>query len=350
MRIKTILIIICLFFSGFLTNFLYAQENSNSTKRVLILPFKIYAQQDYSYLKEAIPQMLSSRLFTPSKVEIIDIDKIKDEIKKYPEINQDVAKNLAQKFKADYVIWGSITILGKAVSIDAQIMDFSGNKKPVKFFQEIKDLSEIIPQISRFAWKAKMYIEGKEKDFYKAEPFYAMTPYASDKIHPEREFYYYAPYLYPPVSYKSKPKVTKAKPAFGDTLEEGLTKNLVIDLSKGTIGWAEGEEKNKKTSQENSTMLKPSYPLIYPPQPYYSYSPPPYYYYQQEEKEGFFSKLWPFGKKKKQYQTQIVQFNSKEQIIQQKTQPKSQTITSNKLTINKTNKTRVTKSNPWSWE
>ncbi len=250
MRIKTILIIICLFFSGFLTKFLYAQENSNSTKKVLILPFKIYAQQDYFYLKDAIPQMLSSRLFTPSKIEIIDIDKIKDEIKKYPEINQDVVKNLAQKFKADYVIWGSITILGKAVSIDAQIMNFSNNKKTIRFFQEIKDLSEIIPQISRFAWKAKMYIEGKEISPFESKPIYAQTPYTYDKIHPEKELYYYAPYLYSSVSHKTdskatKPKITKAKPAFKDTFEESLTQNLIIDLSKGT-------------SQKNSTSTKAS--------------------------------------------------------------------------------------------
>lgn len=337
-----LIILVFLFFCG--NGF--AEEIVSEPKKVLILPFEVYSSPEYSYLKEAIPEMLVSRLFSPSKIKIIEMDKVRERIKNYEKINKELAQSLGNEFKADYVIWGSITVLGTAVSIDAQIIDLSGEKKPAQFFQEINNVSEIIPQFSRFAQKARMYIEGREEDFYR-EPYYAFLPPGINKDHPERG-YYYAPYPYPWVPVEKKPKVTRAKSPYGDFGEEGLTKNLVIDLSKGTIGWAEDEEKKKKAS--NATALTPDYPPFYPPQPYYPYSPPPYYYYSQED-EGVFSKLWrhiwPFGEKEKPktYSTQVVPFP--QTYSSQTQQPGSYPTSSpEKPQINSITK----KENPWRWE
>lgn len=345
----------------------FAEDNVSEAKRVLILPFGIYSQPEYSYLKEAVPEMLVSRLFFPSKIEVIEMDKVIERLKNYEKINRKLAENLGNEFKVDYVIWGSITVLGETVSIDAQIIDLSGEKKPAQFFQELKDVSEIIPQLSRFAQKARMYIEGREEDFYR-EPYYALAPFGLSKDHPERGYYYYAPYLYPWTPVERKPKVTRAKSPYGDFGEEGLTRNLVIDLSKGTIGWAEDEEENKNNnSNNNATAMVPNYPPMYPPQPYYPYSPPPYYYYSQED-EGILSKLWsrvwPFGEKEKPryYSTQVLPapqtYNSQPpQVQQQLYSPSSVKEPQNVESQRKpafqnpsVGKSIVKKENPWSWE
>uniref|UniRef100_A0A7C4NZL7 TolB N-terminal domain-containing protein n=1 Tax=Thermodesulfobacterium geofontis TaxID=1295609 RepID=A0A7C4NZL7_9BACT len=154
---KKILVFIFVFIFLFCFNCfkIFGQENTSETKRVLILPFDIYSPPEYSYLKEAIPEMLISRLFSPSKIEIVEMEKVKEEIKNFEKINRKTAEDLGNKFKANYVIWGSITVLGEGVSIDAQIIDLSGEKKPAQFFQEIKNISDIIPQISKFAQKSK---------------------------------------------------------------------------------------------------------------------------------------------------------------------------------------------------
>jgi TolB-like protein len=277
-----------------------------SAKRVLILPFDIYAQQDLSYLKQSLPQMVASRLFSLGKVEPIDPEKVLDEVKKYQRINRDAAIELGKNFQADYVIFGSITQLGDMVSIDAQVVDLSQEKKPAQFFQEIKGLSEIIPQISRFARKARFYIEGKEEDFYREDLFagYPGQPYAPGRYHPERGFYGYV-YPYPIPRKEEAPKVTRAKPRFGeeDPTYQGLTKNLVIDLSgsKPVIGFAKEDEGNN-TSKKETKKLQPNYYSYYPPQPYYNYSPPPYYYYAPQEEslaEKIWKRIWPFGEKGK---------------------------------------------------
>ncbi len=276
---------------------------AEAVKRVLVLPFEVYSQQDLSYLRRAIPEMLTSRLFSPDKIQVIDPDLVEEELKKFPKINKDVAAELGKKFSADYVIFGSVTVAGEVVSLDAQIMDLTGEKKPAQFFQEIKGLSELIPQLTRFARKSKNYIEGKEEDFYKEDLSLAMAggPYfAPGRVHPERGYFGYAPYPARPVP--EEPPVEKAKPRFGigdPAYEESLTSNLVIDLSgnKPRIGFAKSEEEKAKGNQ---TQAPPPYYYYYPPQPYYNYSPPPYYYFQkQPQEEGIFSKmkrwLWPFG-------------------------------------------------------
>ena len=274
-------------------------------KKVLILPFDIYAQQDLSYLKQSLPQMIASRIFSPGKVEPIDPEKVLDEVKKYQRINRDAAIELGKNFQADYVIFGSITQLGDMVSIDAQVVDLSQEKKPAQFFQEIKGLSEIIPQISRFARKARFYIEGKEEDFYREDLFagYPGQPYAPGRYHPERGFYGYPVYPYPIPPREEKPKVTRAKPRFGeeDPTHQGLTKNLVIDLSgpKPVIGFAKEDEGNNASKKETK-QSQPNYYSFYPPQPYYNYSPPPYYYYIPQEEslaEKIWKRIWPFGEK-----------------------------------------------------
>ncbi|MFN3505552.1 MAG: hypothetical protein ACK4Y7_05025 [Caldimicrobium sp.] len=280
--------------------FLYAEE----VKKVLILPFEIYAQQDISFLKKALPEMLTSRLSTPDKIQVIE-GKVEEELKGHSIIDQNVARELGKKLGADFVIWGSITVLGDMVSIDAQIMDVHNIKKPAKFFQEIKGLSEVIPQLTRFARKSKKYIEGKEEDFYQED--LAIAPgypnLAMGRAHPERGYFGYP--LYPVRPPKEEPVVEKAKPRFGglgDPAYEGLTKDVVIELSGGQprIGIAREEKGNDTKAVPTSP---PPYMYYYPPQPYYNYSPPPYYYYQQKpEEEGILSKikntLWPFGKEK----------------------------------------------------
>ncbi|MFN3406724.1 MAG: hypothetical protein ACK40E_03225 [Caldimicrobium sp.] len=295
-------VLVLLFFVLFLstTKGLLAEE----VKKVLILPFEIYAQQDLSFLKKALPEMLTSRLSTPEKIQVIE-GNVEEELKAYSLVDQKVAMELGKKFGADFVIWGSITVLGDMVSIDAQIMDIHNVKKPAKFFQEIKGISEVIPQLTRFARKSKRYIEGKEEDFYQEDlaiaPGYSNL--AMGRAHPERGYFGYP--LYPVRPPKEEPVVEKAKPRFGgigDPAYEGLTKDVVIDLSGGQarIGMAREEKGNATKAAPNSP---PPYMYYYPPQPYYNYSPPPYYYYQQKaEEEGILSKikntLWPFGREK----------------------------------------------------
>lgn len=293
----------------------FKEASKEQIHKVLVLPFEVYADREFQYLKEAIPQMLISRLFVSTNIEVVDLEKVKEKTKGLARINTQQALEIGRLFNANYVILGSVTILGDTVSIDAQVLDLSEKKKPVQFFQEIRGVSEIIPQLTRFALKAKSYIEGSEEAFYKAEPFYGQVGYSISREHPERGYMYYFPYLYPPRPQEERPKVTRARGFYDVEIEDALTKGLVIDVTRGTVGWAEDEQERQKDKKGNFTQgnaTMPQYPYYYPPQPYFSYSPPPYYYYQEEE--GILSKILgqiPFFKERKRatpqyYQTQVI--------------------------------------------
>jgi len=90
----------------------------------VVAPFKVNGPAGFSYLQNAIPPMLSSRLFWQGKFE--------------PAAGQDAAlrgsapadRNAAEKLRgssgADYVVWGSVSVLGNEASLDVNVMDGAG--------------------------------------------------------------------------------------------------------------------------------------------------------------------------------------------------------------------------------
>ena len=85
-----------------------------------IAPFKVNGSKSYEYLKNAIPPMLNSRLFTAGTNE--------------PVANQDTlyqataptskqnAEKLRQQYKADYLIYGSVNVIGEQASLDINVI------------------------------------------------------------------------------------------------------------------------------------------------------------------------------------------------------------------------------------
>jgi TolB-like protein len=96
---------------------------ADDTTRVLVIPFTINAAKDLDYLKRGINDMLTSRLEKDQKVVVVTADGDKDDL-----------KALAQKANADYVITGSVTILGDSVSTDAQVVKGPAPDVPVLSF------------------------------------------------------------------------------------------------------------------------------------------------------------------------------------------------------------------------
>jgi len=57
----------------------------------------------------------------------------------------------AKKLGTDYVLYGSLTMFGDSLSIDAKMLDVSGAKPPVAVFSQSPDVGGIIPAVDRFA-------------------------------------------------------------------------------------------------------------------------------------------------------------------------------------------------------
>lgn len=104
----------------------------------IVTPFTVNGSAGYSYLGKAIPPMLSSRLFWQGKFE--------------PAATQDAvlqgsapegragAEKIRKSADADYVVWGSVTVMGTEASLDVSALDEKGNLWQQAFRSPVNNL------------------------------------------------------------------------------------------------------------------------------------------------------------------------------------------------------------------
>ena len=120
--------------------------------RVAILPFDVHAEKDMTFLQEGILDMLGSRLAWRDKVDVINKNQTREALASTEGFDgESRALLVGGKLQADYVLFGSLTVFGESVSIDARMVDVSGQQAPVPFFAQTRGMGEVIPQINQFA-------------------------------------------------------------------------------------------------------------------------------------------------------------------------------------------------------
>ncbi len=123
-----------------------------TTTRVAILPFEINAERDMTFLKEGIVDMLASRIAWKDNVEVINENQTKAAMAEVGGVDgESKALAVGEKLQADYVLFGSLTVFGESVSIDAKMADVSGRQPPLPFYTQTQGMGSVIPQINQFA-------------------------------------------------------------------------------------------------------------------------------------------------------------------------------------------------------
>jgi TolB-like protein len=129
---------------------------------VTVLPFSLHSAENIDYLKQGIEDMLSTRISVPNKIEVAGKNIVLEELKKIKSRELTLADvyNLGKKLKSDYVVWGSITKIGKSISIDGKLVDIAANKSDIRIFAQSQSLDEVIPKINDFSQRIVQYILG----------------------------------------------------------------------------------------------------------------------------------------------------------------------------------------------
>lgn len=166
--IKILLTIFLLTFAVFIPAS-YAGE----VKTIAVLPFKINAARDLTFLQEGIMDMLSSRLPWKGKVIVVEKELVKERVAEFKgRVNKEAALKIGKSLKADYVILGSVTVFGESVSIDAKILDVAKGKELITAFNQSKGMDEVIPTVNKFAQDINAKIMGG----FVRPPVYAKAP------------------------------------------------------------------------------------------------------------------------------------------------------------------------------
>ena len=121
--------------------FISFQSQAAQPLRILILPFDINAAQDFDFLKHGIQDMLESRLGEESTITLIEA----------APLSGAKALESARAADADYLVTGSITVLGNRISTDARFIDARQSKVLLKFNRFGNEIGDALEHIDQFA-------------------------------------------------------------------------------------------------------------------------------------------------------------------------------------------------------
>jgi len=127
-------------------------------KKVAVFPFAMNSSQDLGFLQNGLFAMLSSRLSDPGKVEVLDRETVDKILTRAMEsntakgsMNESKARIIGADMGVDFILFGSLTHFGDSVSLDASMVDITGEKKTLSFFEQSNSMGDVIPLVNSFA-------------------------------------------------------------------------------------------------------------------------------------------------------------------------------------------------------
>jgi TolB-like protein len=139
---------------------------------VAVLPFSVHSAENIDYVRQGIGDMLASRISVNDKIDVIGRDSVLAALRETAgkEIGSADAVAIGKKLSADFVVWGSITKIGSALSIDAKLVDIATSQNAVSIFAQCPTMDEVIPKINEFAQRIDTHILGGIPETIAAAP------------------------------------------------------------------------------------------------------------------------------------------------------------------------------------
>jgi len=149
-KINHVVLICLIAFAALSINFSDAAE----PKRVALLPFKINAEKDMSFLQNGIFDMLTTRLSKDDEVVVIGRQEVEATLTAMgnPDVaDESLARKIGSRLNADFTLFGSLTVFGNSISIDAKMVDVAGNRPSASFSEQSQDLGGVITKVNQIA-------------------------------------------------------------------------------------------------------------------------------------------------------------------------------------------------------
>ena len=135
---------------------------ADEPSRVVIVPFKINADRDLSFLQEGILDMLTSRLSWENKVVVVAREDTNEAIKDVSmPLNEEIARTIGAKLRASHVLFGSLTMFGSSVSLDSKMVDVLQKRPTLTFFKQSKEIDDVIPHVNLLASEIQEKVFGR---------------------------------------------------------------------------------------------------------------------------------------------------------------------------------------------
>lgn len=128
------------------------REGGNVYK-VAILPFVINSRENLDYLRDGIYDILSTRVTVENRIVVIDrsvVERVLYEVRPM-RLDETAAREIGLRAGADYVVLGSLTKVGDYVSLDARLINITGDKPPLTVYTQHKGMDDVMVKIDEFA-------------------------------------------------------------------------------------------------------------------------------------------------------------------------------------------------------
>ncbi|MFC1798932.1 outer membrane protein assembly factor BamA [Thermodesulfobacteriota bacterium] len=135
---------------------------SQQGPQVLILPFEILAQKKGDYLQTEIPKVIRNQLKLEGAV-IVGEGSDANALLKQKDIPVGNIRKLGIKAGADYVVWGSLTWIGKKFSLDAKMAETFGDARPCFFFKEGEGIENLLGSVKELSRDIGLKLFKREK-------------------------------------------------------------------------------------------------------------------------------------------------------------------------------------------
>lgn len=217
--VQSVVFSMCLFF-------LLPRSFAGEPAKVIVFPFVIHAAADQAFLKQAVMDMLYTRLSGEGRTVVIESQAPMAESPAGSTPLPDAAaveRGRAQQ--ADYVLVGSLTLLGDAVSTDARLLRTSDQKPLVTFNQSGQGQGAVIEHVDALAARIK-------QDVFLA----AAVPQPAPGARPA-----------------APPPPAALAPALGE-LAYWKSDNFKTEISSLAIGDLDGDDRNETVFVDRSTL------------------------------------------------------------------------------------------------
>ncbi len=142
--------------------FLFSPASGEELKKVALFPFDIYSEKDPAALQKQISEAVQNELLRTRSVRIIP----QEAFAKYvagKRIDENLALKTGRTIEADYVIIGSLSQLGKTLSMDSKVIDIRSGQIVQGIFAQ-GTIAEGIANISaRLADKLALKVAGERR-------------------------------------------------------------------------------------------------------------------------------------------------------------------------------------------
>ena len=125
--------------------------HSIDSVKVVVLPFEIHARKDLSSLQNEILNIIKTHIkeegafiLTPEAASMLTLWKTSQ--------SYDTIRTFGVKNGADYIVWGSLTLIGQKFSLDVKMIKSLGDDPPQIFVKEgqgLENLSGVVKQLAR---------------------------------------------------------------------------------------------------------------------------------------------------------------------------------------------------------